>query len=369
MDRSAAVSRLDKLLDNVFRRNGNIHGCMISVATGSGSFEWTRYLGLADEDKQIPLTVETPFFIASITKLFTATVIMRLVEQGKLQLNDAMAQVLPPGMIAGIHVYKGVDYSSQISIRHLLSHTSGIADYYMEKVPGGQSFFEQLLADTNEEGSVEDTIARVREKLSPNFQPGVRASYSYTNFQLLGFVIEAVTGKALHDVYAEYLFEPLQMEHSWLYMRSKPAVNPESDTAQIYYRDMNITARDGFKLSWADGGIVSTLADCMKFMRALHRGEIFSQADTLAWMHAWRKLEFPLQYGFGTMRLKLPRIFSPFAPVPELIGHFGSTGALLYSEKMDTYLAITINQADARSKLVQLIMAIMQVRCKVEGCT
>jgi D-alanyl-D-alanine carboxypeptidase len=203
---------------------------------------------------------------------------------------------------------------------------------------------------------VEDTILRARDLLSANFQPGEKASYSDTNYQLLGLIIESVTEKSLHETFLEFFFEPLDMPDTYLYTRSEPGTPQTKDVAHIYFKDTDLTHNEAFGTAWADGGLISTMSDSMKFLKALNRGELFQREDTLAMMHVWNNLEFPIRYGFGIMSMKLPWIFSPFAPVPEVIGHFGSTGTcLFFCEERDLYLVAALNQVESTRILTQLI--------------
>ena len=85
------------------------------------------------------MEADSSIYVASVTKLYTATAVMRLYEKGALSLSDPMAKYLPQALIRGINVYGGTDYSSEIIIGDLLSHRSGIADYYTERAKDGKS--------------------------------------------------------------------------------------------------------------------------------------------------------------------------------------------------------------------------------------
>lgn len=355
----------DKLLNIVYdtvESDRQVRNCMLTVSTGNGDFHWSGAAGLADEAKGVKITPDSPFYLASITKMFIAVVVMQLYEDGYLALDDPIARYLPATLIDGIHVYKGVDYTGRIQIQHLLSHTSGIPDYYEKAPKGGRSFFEILLAEPEREWSVEDTVQWARDKLEPNFAPGKRAEYSDTNFQLLGFIIEAVTSQALHEVYREKIFEPLGMTHSYLHARSEPIEAPGCAPAHIYYKDMDITAHKAFKSSWADGGLVSTMKDCLVFLNALNAGKLLREVATLDLMHNWRPIQFPLKYGFGTMYFKLSRLMSPFSSVPAIWGHSGSTGSFLfYCEELNLYMVGSLNQAKSPGKPFQIMVKIMNL--------
>ena len=87
------------LVSDLVRKDKSVRNCVLSVMKGDGSFSWSNAAGIAREDGQVPMTRDTPFHIASITKLYTATIIMRLYEKGALCLDDPMSRYLPEGLI------------------------------------------------------------------------------------------------------------------------------------------------------------------------------------------------------------------------------------------------------------------------------
>jgi D-alanyl-D-alanine carboxypeptidase len=331
-----------------------IKNATLYVMKGDGSFTWSGAAGIANQDGQAPMTKDTPIYIASVTKLYTAAAIMRLVEQGKLALDDPMSKYLPDELIRGIQVYQGHDYSHEITIEQLLAQTSGIADYYDEKPAGGQTLFEMMLADPTRVWTVDEEIARARDQLQPNFVPGTAASYSDTNYQLLA------TGKPLQEVYQEFFFRPLNLTHTWLVGRSEPQAKPAGAPADVFYKDTNISNIRSSTAYWADGGIVSPPEEMVVFLKALNDGKIVSR-DTLQQMHNWRPLRnLPFQYGYGTMRFALPAFASRMLKVPPVWGHTGSTGSFLYyAPDLDLYMAGTIDQTNDRMTPIMLMMRVM----------
>jgi D-alanyl-D-alanine carboxypeptidase len=352
---------MEYLVSGFVEKDKSVRNCVLSVMKSDGSFSWSGGAGIARQDGRVPMTKDTPIYIASITKLYTATVIMRLYEKGALSLDDPMSRYLPEELIRGIHVYKGKDYSREITIKQLLSHTSGIADYYDERPKGGKSLFELFIEEPERRWTVDETIERARKDLRPNFQPGTGASYSDTNFQLLGKVIEAITGKPLHIVYEDFIFRPLGLKHTWLIGRSEPQLPSSAAPADVFYKDMDITKTRSNGAYWADGGIVSTAEEMIIFLKALNEGKII-RGDTLKLMHDWHKLQFPLQYGYGTMRFKLPWPASKLTGIPPLWGHSGSTGSFLYySEDLNLYMAGSVDQVDSKIKPFRLMQRVMKV--------
>jgi D-alanyl-D-alanine carboxypeptidase len=118
-----SLDNLDKemeyLVSDLVKNDKSVKSCVLSVMKGDGSFSWSGAAGIASQDSQVPMTKDTPIYIASITKLYTATAIMRLYEKGALSLTDPMSKYLPQELIQGIHVYKGKDYSREITIKEL----------------------------------------------------------------------------------------------------------------------------------------------------------------------------------------------------------------------------------------------------------
>jgi CubicO group peptidase (beta-lactamase class C family) len=149
--------------------------------------------GWANVEEKIPVTPQTVFRIGSITKSFTAVLIMQLVEQGKIALADTLAKFMPDFPNAG-----------RITVHHLLSNTSGLFDLLL--VPR----YEQIM---DQPQSLEDLIALFRDE-SLLFEPGAEFGYSNSNWILLGHIIEQVTGKSFGDALKDTLFAPLGMTQS-----------------------------------------------------------------------------------------------------------------------------------------------------------
>ena len=313
---------LQRILSDLVQKDRSVRNCVLSVMTGDGSLVWSGAAGIARENGQVPMTSDTPIYISSVTKLYTATAVIMLMEKGALSLDNPMAKYVPYELIHGIHVYNGKDYSAEITIRELFSHSSGIADYYTQRSGDGKNLFDRFFEMPDRSWTVDETIARARNDLKPNFRPGTGVSYSDTNFQLLGKVIEAVTGKPLHVVYEEFLFDPLGLEHTWLIGYWRSQTDPPPSPADVFYADMNVTKIRSNRAYWADGGIVSTAKEMNIFLKALNEGRIIRPAS-LKLMHDWRRLRFPLIYGYGTMYLQTTLARRCDNPDSAFVGSFG----------------------------------------------
>jgi D-alanyl-D-alanine carboxypeptidase len=354
---------LGYIIKNTVDNNRLIKNCVLSVVKGDGTFTWSGAAGIANQVGQIPMKQNTPIYLASITKIYIATLIMKLYEQNFLRLDDSISKFLPQDLIQGLNVYQGHDYSNEITIEQLLSHTSGIPDYYDEKGKDGKTLFEIFKADQRRQWSFEDQISRVRNDLISKSKPGQKAFYSDMNYQLLGKIIEAMTGKTLQKELNDFFFIPLNLRHTWLV--GYPGLQDTSDAivADVFSGDESITKMRSSSFYWADGGIISTVEDEVIFLKALEKGQIITPAS-LELMHHWNPIQNtgPFQYGFGTMEIKLPSFIEKAVDVLPAWGHSGSTGSFLYySPVKDLYIAGSINQTNDNKTALMLMIKAMSV--------
>lgn len=366
---------LDDLLRAVVAPKAIRHAAM-GVETVDGTFRWSGALGDAYPGGT-PMRAGAPFFIASVTKLVTATVVLRLWEQGRLQLDDPIAAHLPATLVRGLHRLGGVDHSDRITVRHLLAHTSGLPDYFEGRPKGGRSVSQRLETEGDLSWTVED-VANIVRGLRPHFPPQPvdaprqRARYSDTNYQLLAAVIEAVTGRPFHQACDTLVFEPLGLQHTYLFGRAQRAESEERP-ATIWFGNQPLDAPRTFTSLGPDGGIVSTLDDLMTFMRAFVRGTLFEHRRTLGERERrWNRFGFhptalrtpgwPIEYGLGVMRFHLPRVFTPLRPMPAVIGHSGATGTwLFHCPELDVLLAGTVDQATAAAVPYRLVPKVLRM--------
>jgi len=320
---------LQKILDNTVD-NRKVFGT--SFAIKKDSLTW---LGASGN-----LSKEEPYFIASTTKLFTTAIILRLKSEGKLSLEDKISKYLDAAVMNGLHLYKGKDYSDDLTIRHLLAHTSGLADYFQGKGANGKSLEDEITSGKDQFWTFEQAIERTKA-MKPLFGPGTKnkANYSDANFQLLGKIIEVITDKSYSSNCDELIITPLHLSSTYLY---KDAADKTPKT--LYYKSNELDIPKAMTSFGADGGIVSTSSDMLIFLEAFFSGKLFPKAY-INDLQEWNKIFFPMQSGIGIHLFKLPWIFNPTGVMPYFIGHSGLSGALAYySPKENLYIAGTVNQ-------------------------
>jgi D-alanyl-D-alanine carboxypeptidase len=356
-----AEERLHGMVRKLAAGRGARHA-IVAVGRSDGSPVWVGTAGTA-ADAGEPMTRDTPYFQASVTKLYIATAILRLVEQGRASLDATLAEYLPSELVAGLHVWKGADRTGEITVRHLLGHATGLPEYLVIRPPGGTPLFESVGTDGDGEWGIEEITTLVREHGKPEFPPrpfdGRRhiIKYSDTNFQLLIAIIRAVTGQSFQDALDDLILRPLDLGNTFL--PGTPAAGTVSPApAAVWAGDRRLDTLPGAMRSFND--LYSTASDSLRFMAALVSGQAFEDRATARLMTThWNPLAFslsltpvgpgwPMAYGLGTIRFRLPRLFTPFRQMPELVGHTGVTGSwLFHCADLDVITAGTVDQATA----------------------
>lgn len=325
---STINDQLQQLIDKEYKKPA-IHSILLSVQSGDGKINFQGTAGEASPESQ--------YFIASITKMYTATVIMQLVDEGKLDLNDPIQKHLSHLSLDGIHIHKGVDYSHQLKVYQLVHQTSGLSDYF----DGGLA--EDFKQNRDRLYSVEDVLDMARNATPFAAPDSGKSHYSDTNYQLLGAIIEVITGQSLDDTFRARIFDRLDMADTYLFDHNTP---PSVEPLPFYNGDKRLSLPLALTSERGTGGAVSTMADTLRFLQAYFAGELFNKAHFERMMQ-WNAMLFPMHYGYGIWRFKLPRWTNMFRQTPEFIGHAGVNGAMaFYNPENDLYVVGTLNQMD-----------------------
>ena len=310
----------------------------------------------------IPANTQQPYFIASIGKLFTSVLINILVEKGMISYEDTITQFLDNDLLQNLHIYKGKDYTSQIKIRHLLNHTSGLHDYFDDKPKQGKSMIDIIFDEPSRFWTPQETIQWSKEHLKSHFPPGKGFHYSDTGYHVLGLIIEKITSTPFHEALRHYIFQPLQMDHSYLAYYSEPMVKNDYPVADLYSGNNNVIQYRSLSIDYAGGGIVATSEDLLKFMKALATHEIIKE-DTFEKMKDWAKFSIGIDYGYGLINFRTIPLLMP--QKYNVWGNAGSVGSFMfYHPVMDTYLIGNLNQFRYAQKGIRLMFKIIDILSK-----
>jgi CubicO group peptidase (beta-lactamase class C family) len=327
------MSEKEKLMQTVLDKTVDgkkIFGTSFAVLKDSAS-----WLGASGN-----ISTDQAYFIASTTKLFTTSIILHLKSESKLSLDDKISKYLDNNILNGLHSYKGKDSFSEITIKHLLAHTSGLPDYFQNKGASGKSLEDEIVNGNDQFWTFGQAIERTKA-MKPLFAPGTKnkAHYSDANFQLLGKIIEIITRKTYSENCIELIIKPLGLSKTYLYL------DPTDKTPKtLYYKSDELNIPKAMASFGPDGGMVSTSSDMLIFIEAFFTGKLFP-LDYIDDLQQWNKIFFPMQSGIGIHKFKLPWLFNPTGAIPYFIGHSGLSGALAYySPKENLYVVGTVNQ-------------------------
>lgn len=318
----------------------------------------------------VEMTAAHGFHIASVAKTMTAAIVLQLAEEGALGalgVDAAYADfdVFAPDIMARLHRRNGESLAHRITLRHLLTHTSGLRDAMEDDAetlggPAPGSLIGRMLAPGGDLGHAwvpwnpdrpDDLEAGVINLFLGNgtadaalAPPGERFHYSDTGFMLLALLIETVTGRTLGDGYRDRLFQPLGITDTYLaYRQDPPDLGPcREPEADVWVGPMPVLdSRASLSFDWGGGGIVASAASLNRFLRGLIAGALFRDSQTLAAMLDWQTppgLAAPRTgVGLGLFRTEDAGL--------ELIGHSGASGAkMFYAPQHSFFIAGTINQ-------------------------
>jgi len=281
---SSPAARIDRYVANELARQ-HIPGMAVGIYR-DGKIVFARGYGLANVELGVRATPATVFQSGSIGKQFTATAIMMLVEQGKIGLDDSLLKYFPDAP----------DGWRSVTIRELMSHTSGLADYTSDSVTkaGGPI---NLRADYTEA-----QLVKIIETLPSDFAPGTSWEYSNTNFVLLGAVIRRVTGQFYGDFLQQHVFGPLGMTSTRIISEADIIPNRAAGYQLVKGELKNQDWVSPTLNTTADGALYFNVLDLAKWDGALY-GERLLRRSSLDQMWTIAKLKNGQpnsgRYGFG----------------------------------------------------------------------
>jgi D-alanyl-D-alanine carboxypeptidase len=265
-------------------------GAILLVHTGTQEKVFTG--GLAEITRKTPIRATDHFKIASLTKSYTATVVLQLVAENKLRLTDTVDR-WQPGLVPN---------GREITIRQLLNHTSGIPDF-----DNDPRYLKPYLTGHFSHYWSPRQLVRFALAHKPLSAPGAtHSSYSNTNYVLLGLIVEAATGKSIGAELRERIFRPLRLRHTNYATKPGLPLPYAHGYLQFGKRPATDVTAISPSLSPASGAIVSTAADVASFYRALLRGRLITPALLRAMtttLPERGRTDVPGQrYGFGLER-------------------------------------------------------------------
>lgn len=364
------AAALQSIVDN-WVAEGGAPAVVMMIDAPDLDFTWKGVAGQADPEAGVAMVADDQFIVSSITKMYTAATILKLVEQDRLALDDPISQYLNADLVAQIHVQEGFSRGEEITVRQLLNHTSGLGDFSngADNDGNGRPDFKDLVLSEPETMWDEDMVLDwAIANVPPAADPGLEYHYSDTNYQLLGKIIEQATELSLPDAYRQLIFAPLQMEHTYFEFVEDVVPGVENrPVSHAYYGGTLWNDLDSHSYEWGSGGLVSTAADQNRFLWALVNDELFENPATKEAMLDWIETSDPGgYYGLGVLRI----VFEEF-DVPglgEVYGHGGlfNSGAFYWPQQNMTIIT-TLNSNEPQFGFVFLMIEAMYTLQEFSG--
>lgn len=234
----ALKARIDSIASDVLKQTG-VPSASVAIVKG-GKLAYTHAYGSAHLDPALPATPDMRYSIGSISKQFTAAAILLLQEQGKLSLNDNVGKYVP-----------GLTRGDEVTIRQILSHTSGYQDYWPE---------DYLMTPMMKPATAQQIIDTWAKK-PLDFEPGTQWQYSNTNFVIAGSIVEKVSGEKLMDFLGEHIFHPLGMKSVWNSDETKLTQADATPYIRYALGPLRLAPKEGRGWMFAAGELAMTAHD------------------------------------------------------------------------------------------------------------
>lgn len=345
-------SRLAALVEAAVGDGSVVRGAALAVESPKLRISWSGAAGMADPEGGVAMTAATPVRLASNTKTYVAAAVLRLVEDGRLGLDQAVGELLPEEaatLLAG----DGHDLQA-MRLRHLLTHTSGLFDH-----TSSPRYEEAILADPQHRWTALEQVARAVEWGNPHGAPGEIYTYCDTGYVLLGLILEQATGQGIAGAARELVgFDRLGLASTW-WETLEPAPAGVPERAHQFLGELDTFDFDPSLDLYGGGGLVAPVTDLARFTRALFTGEVFARPDTLEIMLA------PVE-GARALPDASPRALAPGAyrmgiwrvEVDGLEGwrHSGFWGtSATWIPELDLVVAATVNQNQGGTALDDMV--------------
>jgi D-alanyl-D-alanine carboxypeptidase len=329
LSNSAASTRLMAALERQFAAGAP--GALARIEAPPADLVWVGSVGWMERGGSRPLRPEDTFRAASVTKNVTAPVAVRLDREGRLALDEPLGDQLAPELIER---WRAFDALPRATPRQLLGHTSGVPNYFRE-----ESFAARLREHPARVWRPIDLVDHAAAHARWRFPPGHGFEYSDTGYVITGILAEQTTGRPLHEIYREYVFDPLGMDNTWL-EGHEPA--RRTDVAHHYSDDLDWTTISP-TIDWAGGGLVTSAPDLARWVHGLWSEQIID-GQGLEELTRWTpgasfSPESELRYDRYGLGMGLNVIEDV-----ELLGHTGFIGAFaFYAPEYDAVLVGTHN--------------------------
>jgi D-alanyl-D-alanine carboxypeptidase len=358
ISKEAVNRKIEQRLTKIVNKNDALSSVLLTIHSNRTGYSEQFAVGVKNHGSDQPVQIDSQYHSASVGKTMLAAVYGMLVDEGKISFDDKINSWLKADILHGLFEIDGTDYSNQVTLQHLLSHTSGIGDYFAGPVTSGKPMMDIILANPDLAFTPEQLLAFTRENQTPVAPPGQQFYYSDTGYILLGLILEEIEDKPYSAILAERIFEPLGMKNSYLmFYHDEPA-----DILGIYIDGIDYSGRNALSVDWSGGGVVTTMSDLLTFMSALEErvllsDEVYSQMTDF--VHRYDK---GIYYGMGMMYFDFSELSFLLGSMTDVYGGVGATGAyMLYDKEKETYYIANFGSLDFAEKGIAELVKIRMI--------
>jgi D-alanyl-D-alanine carboxypeptidase len=353
--KEAVNKKMNKHLKKVLNKNASLSSILLTIYSDKKGYFEQFAVGMKNHSSNQSAQIHSQYHAASVGKTMCATVFGMLLDEGKISFEDKINTWLGEDILEGLFVLNGTDYSDQVSLRHLLSHTSGVGDYFEDPVNSGKPMLELINDHPDLIFTPKELIAFTRDNQKPVGKPEQQYHYSDTGYILLGLILETIEGKPYSNVLKDRIFGPLNMNDSYLMFYD----DEEADILGVYMNGIDFSDKNALSVDWAGGGVVTTMADLLTFMRALENGELLSEYVYKQMTDFSNKYDKGIYYGMGMMYFDFSELSFLLGSMTDVYGGMGSTGSyMFYDKEKDTYFIANYGSLDFTEKSIQDLIAI-----------
>jgi len=350
MSRQEYIQKIQSDVDRIVDRNEQIPGVQILYKPEGNAQDFSWVSGSYD-------SLDDPFHTASVGKVFTAVLIGRKVEEGALDWDSSIDDYLDSKWLDGLFFLDGKDYSGEVQIKHLLSHTSGVADYFEDPVTEGADMAEWVLSERDKVWTPEELLRFSSKKQIPVGKPGEVFHYSDTGYILLGILAQELYGKPFYQILEDELFAPLKMDQtSMLFFPSRK----NQDIGPTFLYGVDVSQFKSISMDWAGGGVRTTVNDMARFAQAMMDYQVLTKEtlkDMFQFDYSYMR---GIHYGLGFMEFQFGEYFPTLKTLPQMKGHMGVLGTQLMMDfDNNSYLIINFASTDGADDSVKTAIKIL----------
>lgn len=367
ISQEVVTDKIEKHLAKILDKNDSLSSVLLTIYSNKTGYFEQFAAGTTHKSSDQPVRIDSQYHAASVGKTMLAAVFGMLVDEEKISFDDKINTWLDADTLEGLFVIDGTDYSDQVTLVDLLSHTSGVADYFEGPVKSGATMLEMITSDPDRSFTPQDLLAFTRDNQDPIGIPGQQYYYSDTGYILLGLILEAIEGKSYSDILEERIFEPLGMKDSYLmFEQDEPA-----DIIGIYVNGIDFSDRNALSVDWSGGGVVTTMNDLLTFMKAFENGDLVSDEVYSRMTDFHHRYDKGIYYGMGMMYFDFSELsfLLKLSAITDVYGGVGSTGTYaLYDKENDTYYIANFGSLDFAEKSIEELVKVRLIydRMKVE---